>query len=326
MQNRTNFLMLLAMTLAGVGNAEDQAGRLLADLDADQDGQLSRQEAGRPHGLLFDRLLRTSDDDGDGRLSADELALALQPVRAEKAVVEKVGSRMPGSDALVVLLAKMDVNRDQTVSPDEVPQRFRAAFDQLIEAGDETRDGALDSREVARRAPQLAASAVVAARRMGLNVAAELARLPPADVRAMRQMDAFARTGPIISEPARSRQRGNRSEANRGGDVPAAAASPPANRVEQLFRRLDRDGDGQLTRREGPPRIKSNFDRLDRDGSGKLTVREMEWAFPGRGGAGAPRSGGFGSSDLAAKQPAADSKSSLRDAAAKEKRGQKRGK
>lgn len=50
-----------------------------------------------------------------------------------------------------------------------------------------------------------------------------------------------------------------------------SVAQPPANEV---FKRWDRDGDGQLTRDELPEPLRPNFGRVDRDGDGKISPEE----------------------------------------------------
>ena len=58
---------------------------LLEQLDANGDGLLSAAEAGATHRLLFERLVRTGDDDGDGQLDGAELTAALTPVTTHQA-------------------------------------------------------------------------------------------------------------------------------------------------------------------------------------------------------------------------------------------------
>lgn len=242
---------LLMLVFATPAVAEDESGRLLADLDSNHDGVLSRKEAGKPNGLLFDRLLRTSDDDGDGRLTAEEFAAGLQPVRAEKPLVEKQGNRTPGSDALVVLIFKMDANRDQKIVAKEVPDRYRVAFDRMVEVGDDNKDGKLDPREIARQAPQLGLVAGIAARQMGLDVAAEMSKLPKNDVMAMDQMDAYARPEQMMVDPAKADELFARIDADGNGKVSAEEAPPQmAERFDQMLQRGDRDGDSQLSAAE----------------------------------------------------------------------------
>jgi len=54
----------------------------------------------------------------------------------------------------------------------------------------------------------------------------------------------------------------------------ALAASAQLPNPAAMFRRLDRDGNGRLTRDELPERARSDFDRLDRDGDGAVSEEE----------------------------------------------------
>jgi hypothetical protein len=56
-------------------------------------------------------------------------------------------------------------------------------------------------------------------------------------------------------------------------------------RAAEVLRRLDRDGDGRITRDEVPDRLRPIFDRLDRDGDKAISRDELERgldALPGR--------------------------------------------
>jgi hypothetical protein len=69
-------------------------------------------------------------------------------------------------------------------------------------------------------------------------------------------------------------------------DEPAAASRGGGlgTRAADMMRRLDRDGDGRVTRDEVPDRLRPIFDRLDRDGDKVLSAEELErglGALPG---------------------------------------------
>lgn len=240
----------MAFTALGVGvpaattpAAEPDAAGLFAKLDANSDGKLAAEEVGNEHRLLFKRLVRTGDEDDDGQLTATEFAAALLPVRAEKPTVEKQGSRLPGADALVVVLAKMDANEDQQLDADEIPADFRRAFEQMLTAADGDKNGRLDRREIAQGSPRLTAVANVAARRMGLDVSAEMSELPEETMASMEQMDAYPKPGELA--------------------------------VARLLKQFDRNEDGGISLGEAPPLLKRQFAKYDADGDRQLRDKEL---------------------------------------------------
>ena len=64
------------------------------------------------------------------------------------------------------------------------------------------------------------------------------------------------------------------------GPAPKAKLGPEMIRwmketPEQILKRLDKDGDGYLSRDEAPPFLRGNFDKADRNGDGKLDRKEI---------------------------------------------------
>ncbi|HEX6962373.1 MAG TPA: hypothetical protein VF175_10935 [Lacipirellula sp.] len=287
-------LALVILAVSGTHATEIDAGRVFADLDADRDGQVAADEVAGEHEVLFKRLVRTGDENQDGRLSAEEFAAALEPVRAEKELVEKQGSRLPGADALAVLLAKMDANRDGRIEGEEVPAGYQRVFEQFLRPGDGDKNGVLDQRELSQNAPRMSIIAQIAATRMGLDIEAELKKIPAEQMTAMDQ-DAYARPMDMLTDPEQAEQLFRRLDANGDRHLTAdEAPGPQAARFEEMIRRGDADGDERLSRREflAVTRQLAEFEsakpdraavervrrqllrRFDADGDGALTVRE----------------------------------------------------
>ena len=256
--SRTRVLTVLATltAMAGVprfaGAIENDAAGLFAKLDANGDGHVSANEVGDEHQLLFKRLLRVGDEDGDRQLTDAEFAAAIEPIRAEKGTVEKQGSRLPGADAMVVLMAKMDANGDQQLDGEEIPGDCRRAFEQMLTAADGDKNGRLDRKEIAIGAPRLSIVARLATARMGLDLDAEMNELPAETMESIERMDAYQR--------------------------PEAEVDPAAVKqmARQLLRQFDENGDGKLSAREAPPRLRQRFDQADVDGDKRLDRNELQ--------------------------------------------------
>ena len=239
---------LIVGTASAVGIDSD---RLFEQLDVDQDGLLDISEIPDQHRLLFERLVRKGDADGDGRLSATEFAGGLQPQRPEKQAVRKQGSRIPGAEALVVILSKIDANGDGVVELEEAPARFRLVTRQLLQRADGDKDGRLDRRELGRSGPRIGILAQQAAERMDLDVEAELAQLPR-EVRAqLEQLNANGNPGDAISDPEQAARIFERLDANSDGQIEMSELPEQlAERFAQRARNADRDGDGKVSRAE----------------------------------------------------------------------------
>lgn len=284
---------LAAMILSGeeLVAGEIDAPRLFKQLDANDNGSLTRDEAGPAHARLFARLVRTSDEDSDGQLTPAEFAAGLTPVRADKELVEKQGSRLPGSDALIVMLAKMDVNGDSRLLADEIPAHLRGLFATMLERGDDNKNGQLEKRELVDGGPQFGLMAQLAANRLGLDVPAELAKLPPEKRQAMDRMGGGGSPGEMLADPQQAAALFARLDANGDKRLSADEAPGPAG---QLIERGDRDGDGDLSEREfqqmarraaefqqsaaAPAEVRRNvrqlLKRFDRNQDGKLNADE----------------------------------------------------
>jgi Ca2+-binding EF-hand superfamily protein len=129
-------------------NGPDPA-ELFGRLDADKDGQLTADEVPLDKRRLFERLLRTSDKNHDGKLSAEEFAAGLKPAEPKPPEAGDRGGedRRPDGPSPERMFRRLDANGDGKVTPDEVPEPRRERFKQLLRRGDRDGDGALDREE-----------------------------------------------------------------------------------------------------------------------------------------------------------------------------------
>jgi Ca2+-binding EF-hand superfamily protein len=189
----------------------------------------------------------------------------------------------------------MDANGDQQLVADEIPADYRRAFEQMLTAADDDKNGRLDRREIAQGSPKLTAVANMAAARMGLNVSAEVKELPEESMNSMEQMDAYPQPGELMKDPAEAGKLFARLDANGDKQLTAGEVEGPlADRIGEMIRRGDRNGDQQLNKREfleaaeristfenakpNPAAAKQAkrqlLNRFDRDGDSALTVDE----------------------------------------------------
>ena len=224
---------------------------LFEQLDQNNDGWVAAGEIDPQHRRLFDRLLRTSDADGDGRLSSDEFQVSLQPNQAEKPLVQKQGSEIPGADALVLLLTRMDANGNGQIEKREVPQPLLEVFDRIEERLGGERDGILNRRELTQAGPGLIRIAQRIVERLDLDVEVELAMLSKKEWNNVQNMLSRRGRADVLADPKRARELFRQLDANSDGQVTLAEVPDQiAQRFEQLLQRADRNRDQQISEAE----------------------------------------------------------------------------
>jgi Ca2+-binding EF-hand superfamily protein len=240
--------------------AVPDAAALFAQLDLNKDGQISADEVPQEQRRLFERLVRSGDQNKDGKLAGDEFAKALSG-HSEK------------SDS-------PDSKRPEGGRPDaDNPRRAERLFKRL----DANSDGKVVADEVPAERREMF---VLMLKRGDKDGDGALSREEFLQVR-----------------PGGEKQPGNTEKTPDGENKPDAEKPPnlekrPEGRpgAEQLFRRMDRNGDGKVTTDEVPEERREFVSRLikrvDKNCDDAMTAEEFAAApFPGRpnGQAGAGR-------------------------------------
>lgn len=240
---------------------------LFQKLDGNSDGQLDDQEAGEEHARLFKRLLRKADQDGDGKLSRSEFIAALQEERPQPPA-DRPGPQGDERRRQFLqanpeeLFKRLDANGDGKVELEEVPEQIRQGMQRFFEQADANRDKSLTLEEL----------------RKGHDYLRTLAGLNPSP------------NSPNREAPQADGMLFQALDANRDGSISADELAGAA----AALKKLDRDGDGQITRREimpgplagddpqrrrpgvgAPAQMLERLKRLDRNGDGKLAADEL---------------------------------------------------
>src|SRR5262245_15188476 len=85
----------LVLVLAGGTVWAQDAEELFGKLDANKDGYVTPDEVQDSQKSLYERLVRTSDKNGDGKLSKDEFLAGLKPDQGAKPSLGE-GQAAPG--------------------------------------------------------------------------------------------------------------------------------------------------------------------------------------------------------------------------------------
>lgn len=282
------FWLLAGLAGLSGGWAQAQEESLFERLDKNKDGFLAGDEIESERKPLFERLLRTSDKNADGKLDREEFAAATKP--PERPVAEAKDSDrpraeqprsprpQPAAEDGSEFFKRLDRNSDGKLQKEELPERMRALFDRI----DGNQDGAVDSREFAE-----------VARRLGGGAAGLPGPMPNAASFAGPLFTALDtdRDGELSAEEiANSAKSLAALDKNQDGKITRDELGPPPGLAgpEAMLRRFksaDANGDGKLSKEEAPDRLKENFDNVDRNGDGYLDeaeLREMLQRITGR--------------------------------------------
>ena len=76
--------LVTAVLLATGSLSAQEADELFGKLDSNKDGYVARDEVQDAQRALYERLVRTADKNGDGKLSKEEFQAGLQPAEGPR--------------------------------------------------------------------------------------------------------------------------------------------------------------------------------------------------------------------------------------------------
>lgn len=158
------------------------------------------------------------------------------------------------------LFGRIDANSDGQISSDEVQAEGKPLYSRLLRVADKNRDGKLSKEEFDA----------------GLKPSSEKFEMS---------------SGAMMGGPP-----GGTAGGRPGGDL--------APNAQQMLANIDRDKNGKISESEAPPRLKASFKQFDKDGDGELDRREMGAAIMQvRPGAAKPGAGDGKRSDKRTDKP-----------------------
>ena len=330
-----SILILPAALLADEpAKASPEREALFKKLDANGDGQITKDEVPEEQQRLFERLLRSSDKDGDGKLSSAEFLTGTtdQPRRREAPPERPAGregaagekGRGEGGPESAEIFKRLDANNDGKLVADEVPEERRQGFLIMIERADSDGDKSLTLEEFTKArammreggpppggsgerqrppvGPGGGEGAIIIFRTLDTNGDGTISReeiYAAAD--SLKKLDRD-NDGSISRQEAGAGGPGQMAggpggrpgRPGEGGGRPGEGGGNVETMVANMLRNADKDSDGKISKEEAPERMKENFARMDANSDGFIDEAELKQVFGRMRQGGAGGPGGAG--------------------------------
>jgi len=272
-------LGVLCVVVSGTLATNVVANDAFDRMDSNGDGFLKADEFAEEKLPLFERLLRTSDTNKDGKLDLKEFSTGIAPEpatpetdrRTDRTTDRPGEMRRPTNPG--EFFDRLDRNGDGKLQVDELP----AQFAERMQRADLNRDGVIEKAELER----------VRKMAMGGGNTGNTGPTNTAGGLVGRTLDIDGDGELSVAEIAAASRSLAKLDRNNDGDIsraelysrvtagPATRPTNPQAIAEQL-KRADRNNDGKLSREEAPPKLAEAFDRVDRNGDGFIDGTEIK--------------------------------------------------
>lgn len=297
--------------VSGDQPADSTSAGVFRDLDANSDGQLVADEIAPEKSRLFERLLRTSDENDDGKLDLAEFEAGTASDRLDRPLDkpydprERMGKMLDGDPS--ELFRRADANGDGQLTLDEAPAERREFFERIVERADQNGDHALSVEEFSQGfakmrqmmgrqgdgdqpeaamddRPGFGGDALFAA----LDANGDGTLGPDEIAGASAALAKLDRDGDGVLSRAEANPAG--AQAGTAGDPTTALAGKGKNgrpqrpgagkmdgsRMIERIMQSDANGDGKISKDEAPEKLQTRFDRLDANRDGFLDQAELK--------------------------------------------------
>ncbi len=276
--------------------AEDQPandkslGAMFERLDADKDGQLTKEEVGESRVRFFDRLVRVADKNNDGKLTKEEFVAGNQPAERPAQPGNPFGGNRPRfGQSAEEGFKRLDQNGDGKLTVDEAPEPLKQFVRGMLRRAGKGEDAAITLEEFKqagvgmRPMGQMAAGGgfgggaflrAVDTDRDGKLSKAELAK-------AVDQFDKLDKNGDGNLD-ARELSGFEGTPEGRTPFGPGGQRPNGEQFVNGLMERYDADKDGKLSEKELadlPERIKARISAWDANKDGTVSKEEITAAM-----------------------------------------------